>query len=187
MKALNVIELRSNRSERRRARHSTVVPFKSTSTSTSTPSPAPIDRTLLNQAVMLKWLGQQPVAFHRSYVDITGSVVAALWLSHMMDRLASGSAGAIDPSGDYLFEMTGRECEQDTGITRAQQSTCRRQLIGLGLLTVESHQGRVVRYRIHVDRLVQRLIQQAGPLAALLAQSVVASDPVGPQAVQHNV
>ena len=185
MKALNVIELRGNRTERRRARHAaSIVPRESAPS--LAPPPAPVDRALLNQAVMLNWLGQQPVAFNRSYVDITGGVVSALWLSHVMDKMAARRAGAIDPNGDYVFEMTGRECEQDTGITRGQQGTCRRQLSALGLLTEESRQGKVARYRLHVNRLMQCLIRQAGPLAAILAQSAEADGPAGLSAVPRS-
>ena len=43
----------------------------------------------LTQAVLLDWLGQQPIAFHRVYVDISGSVTAAVWLSMVLAHMAS--------------------------------------------------------------------------------------------------
>ncbi len=94
--------------------------------------------------------------------------------------------GAVEPHGDYVFAMTGKDCEQDTGITRAQQTTCRRLLIEQGLLSEDGQKGKVVRYRVHVDRLVQRLLQHAGPLALSLSQSGAAGDPAGPPAAQRS-
>ncbi len=144
-----------------------------------------MDRSTLNQAVMLNWLGQQPVSFHRSYVDITGSVVAALWLSNAMDKMVVAGTGSVDPDDNYTFVMTGQQCEQDTGITRSQQSTCRRLLIQQGLLSEDSQKGKVVRYCIYLDRLAQRLLQQAGPLAAALDTSA-SDNSSAPTALQHS-
>lgn len=172
MKSPNVVELRANRTERRRALH----PPRSHSTS----EPVVMDRAFLNQAMMLDFFGQPPLSIPRSYVDITGSVVAALWLSHALDKQAS----ATDSGGDHVFVMTGKDCERDTGITRAQQVTCRRVLLDRGLLSEESQQGKVGRYRIHMDRLAQCLMRQAAPLAEALRRS--ASDPSGPPAMRHS-
>ncbi len=72
MNSPNVVELRANRARRRRAQRLASAPLR------MAPAAPDVDRALLNQAVMLNWLGQQPVSFHRSYVDVTGSVVAAL-------------------------------------------------------------------------------------------------------------
>lgn len=173
MKSPNVvIKLHANRAQRRRALRkpeaSTHIAAKAP---TSPEADAPIDRALLEQAVMLNWLGQQPVSFHRSYVDVTGNVVAALWLSYAMDKMTQASTGILDSNGDLVFAMTGKECEQDTGITLSQQVTCRRLLIKQGLLTEEGSPGRTVRYRIRVDRLVQRLLLAAKPMAVALSQS----------------
>lgn len=176
----NVIELRPNRAQRRRALRPPAAPTPVSEdpvhsaaavTLADCAAPQAIDRELLNQALMLDWLGQRPVSFHRSYVDLTGSVVAAVWLSYAMDRMAGAERGALDEHGDFRFEMTAQECEQGTGITRAQQATCRRLLSQRGLLTEYRQRGRIAHYRIHVERLAQCLLHQAAPLAARLAQS----------------
>lgn len=184
MKALNVIQLHTNRAERRRIRNRRGVPGVPALSATApidwSVEVPPVDRELLKQAVLLNLLGQPPVTFHRSYVDITGGVVSALWLSHAMDKTVAS------PNGGHVLEMTARKCEEETGITRAQQATCRRQLIALGLLSEEDRRGNVRRYRIHADRLAQCLMRQAQPLATLLRSNAEAFHQCEPPSRRHS-
>ena len=53
----------------------------------------------LTQAILLDWLGQQPIAFHRIYVDISGSVTAAVWLSLVLSRMSGISSEQIGATG----------------------------------------------------------------------------------------
>ena len=173
-----MISLRPNRTQRRRSRRA---PAPSVSSLVSS-----IDRGTQAQAVMLDWFGQQPLSFHRCFADVTGSVVAALWLSFVTERMATVGPDSIDDKGDFEFAMSAKECEQDTGITRAQQNTCRRLLVAQGLLSEVSRRGKVVRYRIHLAQLMRALTQRALPLAQVLSwqlqrgnrpEPVVASQP----------
>lgn len=126
----------------------------------------------LQQAMMLDWLGQPPLSFHRVFVNITGNVLAALWLSHALDRRGeAGNFGEPPLQGDFIFQMTAAQCEEETGITRAQQITCRRVLADKGLLSEQGSQGKTLRYRIHKARLLQCLLEQAAPLAQVLRQT----------------
>lgn len=114
----------------------------------------------LLQSMLLDWFGQAPITIHRPFVDITGSVLAALWLSHALNRpVAAGSTSA-----EVVIEMTAAECEAATGITRAQQQTCRRILAEKGI-AIEERAGRSIRYRIYTQRILALLQRQAMPLA----------------------
>ncbi|RMX08229.1 hypothetical protein D8I35_03725 [Corticibacter populi] len=112
------------------------------------------------QSMLLDWFGQVPITIHRPFVDITGSVLAALWLSHALNRPV-----ALDStSAEVVIEMTAAECELATGITRAQQQTCRRILADKGI-AIEERSGRSIRYRIYTQRILELLQIQARPLA----------------------
>ena len=90
----------------------------------------------LTQAVLLDWLGQQPIAFHRIYVDISGSVTAAVWLSMVLAHMASGDSDQIDAQGVYRFKLASTHCEAETGLTDAEQRRAHRQLVKAGILSV---------------------------------------------------
>jgi len=122
----------------------------------------------LGQAALLEWLGQSPITFHRAYVDITGGVLPALWLSCAMVRVAGAKASEFERNGDFIFEMSSSECERETGISRGQQAGCRRQLIAKGLMSEQAEQRKATRYRLHLDRIARILLIQAGPLAESL-------------------
>lgn len=128
---------------------------------------------LLKEAQLLQWLGQNTITFNRDFVDLTGNVLSALWLGFVLDRIPAfvreGRASA--EGGTYTFVMTSQECEEATGITRAQQATCRRQLAEAGLLTESGRRGKAVVYTLHMDRLSARLAEMAQPLAQALQAS----------------
>ena len=42
------------------------------------------DAGVVGELVVLEILGQAPIVFHRIFVDIMGSVTAALWLSYAL-------------------------------------------------------------------------------------------------------
>lgn len=120
----------------------------------------------LKSAMLLDWIGQAPVTINRAFIDLTGNVVIALWLSHAVDK-------ALQEPGEssVLIEMSSAAVEKDTGITRAQQQTCRKALVAMGLVTEEGGQGRAPKFRIHMDRLMEQLQRQAQPLADALERS----------------
>lgn len=122
----------------------------------------------LGQAALLEWLGQSPIAFHRVYVDLTGGVLPALWLSHAMDRVSRANAASFEPNGDFVFAMSAHECELATGITRAQQTSCRKQLVELGLLSQQAIQRKTTVYRLHLDRIARSLLANSASLAEQL-------------------
>ncbi|WP_404298980.1 hypothetical protein [Alicycliphilus denitrificans] len=117
----------------------------------------------LKSAMLLDWIGQAPITINRAFVDLTGNVVTALWLSHAVEK-----ALQIQSESSVLIELSSAAVEKDTGITRAQQQTCRKTLVSMGLVTEEGGQGRALKFRIHMDRLMEQLKRQAQPLADAL-------------------
>ncbi|QIL73098.1 hypothetical protein G7048_23730 [Diaphorobacter sp. HDW4B] len=134
---------------------------------------------LLGQATILNWLGQSPISFHRIYVDITGSVVVGLWLSHVLALAANADSRAFD-GDDFVFTMSARDCEAATGITRAQQVSCRTRLAELGFLTEAGGQRKTPTYRLHMALVARHLLKTSEPLASAMSdrQAFPTSRPV---------
>lgn len=106
------------------------------------------------EAVLLELFGRQPVAFHRSFVDVTGSVTAALWLSH-----AISLAQQTDASAPLLLSQD--DCSAATGLSRREQETARARLRAAGLLG-ETRQGRQIAYRLDFQALAAQLLLVCG-------------------------
>lgn len=70
----------------------------------------------------------RPIAFHRCFVTITGSVTAAVMLS----QAVYWSTRTQDPDG--WFWKTQADWEEETGLTRREQETARKTLRNLGLI-----------------------------------------------------
>lgn len=123
---------------------------------------------VLAQATLLNWLGQAPISFHRIYVDITGNVVAGLWLSHALARAAQAQQSEFD-GDDYVFQMSARDCEVVTGITRGQQVNCRKVLADLGLLSEDGGKRKTPTYRLHMAEVAIRMARESAGLADVLS------------------
>ena len=106
------------------------------------------------QAVLLDLYGQQPLAFHRVFVDITGSVTSALWLSHAVG-LANSRSG-----DEGIFSQSQDECQHATGLSRREQEGARARLRDIALLS-ERRLGRVVEYHLDLRRLAQQLLDHS--------------------------
>ena len=159
-----ILLIRRNRGERR------VTP--ASERATAQPAPGATVRRLpniLGQAALLEWLGQEPVTFHRIYVDIAGGVLPALWLSIAMDRVSKARPTEFTPDGDYYFFMSATECEQVTGLTRSQQASCRKHLVAHGLLSEDTTTHRRAAYTLHLKAVAQALLRQSAPLAERIA------------------
>lgn len=70
-----------------------------------------------------------PVSFHRCLVPITGGVTAALMLSQ-----AIWTTQVLDPSADGWFIRSQDQWTEETGMSRWEQETARRDLRRAGLL-----------------------------------------------------
>lgn len=92
----------------------------------------------------------RPVAYHRIFAQITGSVTAGVFLSQSL----YWSRRTSDPSG--FFYKSREEWTDETYLSRSEQETARATLRRLGIL-IEEHRGmpRRIFYRIDPARLLQ--------------------------------
>lgn len=96
----------------------------------------------------IKSLLRHPIAFHRSFVDVTGSVTAALFLSQAL----YWSSRTKDPEG--WFYKTIDDWKNETGLTRHEQDTAKSKLSRLGLLEIKKKGVPATLYfRISWDKL----------------------------------
>ena len=130
------------------------------------------DHNYIQSAMLLEWIGQAPIVINRAFIDLTGNVLTALWLSYAIEKIKEVDAQE-GSSSTVLICMSSAECEKQTGITRAQQQTCRKTLVSLGLLSEEGKQGKVLNYRIHLNKMMQMLELQVKPMADALQRSDV--------------
>ena len=100
----------------------------------------------------------QTITFHRVFVDITGSINAALMLSN-----AIYWTNRLPKERDGWFYKTKEEWEQETGLTREQQDKARKQLQECGL--IETRRAKIpgddcitaLWFRVDQDRLQDTL------------------------------
>jgi hypothetical protein len=124
----------------------------------------------LSQAVLLDWLGSQPVAFHRIYVDICGSVNAAVWLSLVLSLLDGKGKELVDAHSTFRFPLSSVFCEAHTGLTDAEQRKAQRALVTNGLLkSSPKRSGSAgMTFELDLNLLTQRLLTHSEGLAALI-------------------
>lgn len=98
--------------------------------------------------VFMQLAEERPVAYYPKLVKVTGSVNAAIFLS----QLGYWTPKAADPDG-WVYK-TQMEWESETGLTRWEQETARRQLRERDILS-ETKRGMPARlfFRIDVDAL----------------------------------
>ncbi|MBN8781406.1 hypothetical protein [Thiobacillus sp.] len=99
----------------------------------------------------------EPIVFQRAYVGLTGSAVAALFLSYAVyttERLPAEAEG--------WFKKSGEEWKNETGLTRFEQQTARRILRELDIL-IERRYGLPAElyFKVRVDRVLELLSDQA--------------------------
>ena len=106
---------------------------------------------VINQAGLLAAL-QRPIAFHRAFAQLSGSVTAGLFFSQLFYWHDKGT----DPDG-WIYK-TYAEWTEETTMSRKELDTARRKLKAVGLLE-EKLCGvpATLHYRINFDRLVELL------------------------------
>jgi hypothetical protein len=85
----------------------------------------PVDllQALEHEPELALLVSQPPIAFHRTFVDITHSALAALLLSAYLEQ----KENALSPDG--WFEVNAAELEYRTGLSRREQITARKTLL----------------------------------------------------------
>lgn len=111
---------------------------------------------MLSPSVLLE-LYDEPVSFHRSFVELGGGVTAALFLS-----CACHEAAQLPPEADGWLRLSTDQWRDATCLSRTEQETARRALRDRGLIE-ERRVGMPARLEIRVDvaRLVELLQSQA--------------------------
>lgn len=71
----------------------------------------------------------RPIAYHRCFVAVAGSVAGAVFLSQLVYW-----ARRVPNSRDGWLWKTGREWETETGLRRAEQEASRKKLCALGII-----------------------------------------------------
>jgi hypothetical protein len=102
-------------------------------------------------------LYDEPVSFHRAFVEMGGGVTAALFLS-----CACQAAADLPDESEGWMRLTMAQWAEATCLTRSEQESARRHLRERGLIE-ERRVGMPARLEIRVDvvRLVERLQAQA--------------------------
>jgi hypothetical protein len=98
-------------------------------------------------------LFQEPIVFHRVYVDITGSVTAALLLSY-----AVYTTDNLPREAEGWFVKTAEAWQRETGLSRHELQSARNLLRRLGLM-LERRQGMPSQlyYKVDARVLIERL------------------------------
>ncbi len=118
--------------------------------------PTRAESRLLSPGLLLE-LYDAPVAFHRAFIELGGSVTAALFLS-----CACQEAAELPEESDAWLRLSTEAWRKITGLTRHELDTARRHLRTQGLIE-ERRVGMPARLeiRIEVGRLLARLKDQA--------------------------
>jgi hypothetical protein len=111
-------------------------------------------------------LFDRPIAFHRIFAEVTGSVNAGLLLSQFVYWSKRTS------KGDGWFWKTQEELKEETAMTRRQQETARKILCRAGL-THEKRKGVPPKtwFKVDLDCLEKLLVQYGGNRHSGLAQT----------------
>jgi hypothetical protein len=107
------------------------------------------------QSLSLENLLDRPIAFHRCFVTLTGSVPAALMLSQAI-------YWSRRTRKDGWFYKSQKDWEEETGLTRREQDTARRSLKATGFWEEDLRGVPATRYfRVAVEKLLSSLAESA--------------------------
>ena len=111
----------------------------------------------------------RPVAYHRVFRRVSGSTVAAVFLSQLWYWTRT-----LPPERDGWLYKTQSEMEEETGLSRREQETARKHLKEQGLVE-EQRKGNPAKlwYRIDQDTLalaIQRAIKNGGTEQSSMAE-----------------
>jgi hypothetical protein len=110
--------------------------------------PSGEDGRSIDPGLLLELFGQAPIVFNRLYIDITGSVQAALWLAyaiyHVCERETAPSNWFSKSQQDWMLE---------TGLSRREQESARKRLRILGVIEEQRSPNAPLAYRIVLERL----------------------------------
>ncbi len=139
------------------------------------------DGRRIDPGLLLELFGQTPIVFNRIYLDITGSVTAALWLAYAVYHVCERQRRP----GDW-FVRSQAEWFRETGLTRREQENARKRLRFLGILVEERRPNAPLAYRMDIQRLYALMDHHARQINAAHLSAVpqpVAGAGAAPQSV----
>lgn len=124
------------------------------------------DNQIVSPALLLD-LYDEPIAFHRAHLRLTGSVAAALFLSY-----ACHQAAELPEDQEGWLMLSADDWRKETGLSRFEQESARKALKKLGLIE-ERRIGMPARLAMRVkgQSLLMALRNQAEAEFPLLATS----------------
>lgn len=120
----------------------------------------------LDPSMLLAILGERPIVFHRLYMDVTGSVSAALWLAYAIYHI---DEQGTDEQG--WWSKSQADWELDTGLSRREQESARKRLSLLGVVEEQRQQNAPLLFRLNMPRLYELMRHHAFELNQKRAQS----------------
>ena len=123
------------------------------------------DGRRIDPGLLLELFGQTPIVFNRIYLDITGSVTAALWLAYAVYHVCERQRRP----GDWFVRSQAEWC-RETGLSRREQENARKRLRHLGVLVEERRPNAPLAYRMDMEQLYALMDHHARQInAAYLA------------------
>jgi hypothetical protein len=104
----------------------------------------------IDPSLLLEIFGQAPIVFNRIYIDIAGSVSAALWLAYAIYHVCEREA---EPGS--WFSRSQEDWTRETGLSRREQESSRLRLRKLGILEERRQQNAPLAYRLVLKRLYE--------------------------------
>jgi hypothetical protein len=123
----------------------------------------------IDPGLLLELFGQSPIIFNRIYIDITGSVPAALWLAYAIYHVCERQTA---PSN--WFSKSQERWTLETGLSRREQENARHRLRILGVLEEQRSPNEPLAYRLAIPRLYALMEMHSREIRAqyLAARSV---------------
>ena len=107
----------------------------------------------IDPSLVLEIFGQNPIVFHRIYVDVTGDILAALWLSYAVYYQNE----VPEAFHDGWLSCSQAQWQADTGLSRREQERARRRLRELDLIVERRQPNAPMQFRVNFDCLFDRL------------------------------
>ena len=102
----------------------------------------------IDPGLLLELFGQAPIVFNGIYVDIAGSVTAALWLAYAIYHVCERESAP----GNW-FSKSQADWQRETGLSRREQESARKQLRLLGIVEEQRRPNAPLAFCIVLPRL----------------------------------
>jgi len=119
-------------------------------------NPVDLIHALEHEPELALLVSQPPIAFHRSFVEITGAAMPALLLSAYLEQ----QEAALNAEG--WFEVNAAELEYRTGLSRREQAAARKVLLDKEMIMERKKDFPArLEMRIDFDRISHEILMAA--------------------------